>query len=74
MIFIGLLLIVAFTFLIIGQFKSAEIIISPIKGVMFGFLYHKEQYEQEDEITLQCLLGIISINVIWINRLNGSQK
>jgi len=74
MIFIGLLLIVAFTFLIIGQIKSAEIIISPIKGVMFGFLYHKEQYEQEDEITLQCLLGIISINVIWINRLNGLQK
>jgi len=74
MIFIGLLLLVAFTFLIIGQIKGAEIIISPIRGVMFGFLYHKEQYEQEDEITLQCLLGIISINVIWINRLNGSQK
>jgi len=72
--FIGLLLFVAFTFLIIGQFKNAEIIISPVKGIMFGFLYHKEQYEQEDEITLQCLLGIISINVIWVNQLNGSQK
>jgi len=72
--FIGLLLFVAFTFLIIGQFKNAEIIISPVKGIMFGFLYHKEQYEQEDEITLQWLLGIISINVIWVNQLNGSQK
>lgn len=74
MIVIGLLLFIAFAFLIIGQFKNAEIIISPVKGIMFGFLYHKEQYEQEDEITLQCLLGIISINVIWINQLNGSQK
>jgi len=74
MIVIGLLLFMAFAFLIIGQIKNAEIIISPVKGIMFGFLYHKEQYEQEDEITLQCLLGIISINVIWINRLNGSQE
>ena len=74
MIVVGLLLVVAFSFLIIGKFKSAEIIISHIKGIMFGFLYHKEQYEQEDEVTLQCLLGIISINVIWINQLNGSQK
>ena len=74
MIVIGLLLFIAFAFLIIGQFKNAEIIISPVKGIMFGFLYHKEQYEQEDEITLQCLLGIISINVIWINQLNGSEK
>lgn len=71
MIFLGLLLIIAFVFIITGQYKGADIIISPIKGIMFGFLYHKEQYEQEDEITLQCLLGIISINVIWINRLNG---
>ena len=74
MIVIGLLLVVAFVFLTIGQLKGADIIISPIKGIMFGFLYHKEQYEKEDEITLQCLLGIISINVIWINQLNGSQE
>ena len=74
MIIIGLLLIVDFVFLTIGQLKGADIIISPIKGIMFGFLYHKEQYEQEYETTLQCLLGIISINVIWINQQNGLQK
>ena len=73
MIVIGFLLIVAFAFVIIGHNKGADVYISPIKGIMFGFLYHKEQYEQEDEITLQCLLGIISINVIWINQQNGSQ-
>ena len=50
---------------------DAEITISPIKGIMIGFLYHKEQYEEEDEVTLQCLLGVISINVIWVKKLNG---
>ena len=71
MIVIGILLFMAFVFIMVGHFKDAEIIISPIKGLMFGFLYHKEQYEEEDEFTLQCLLGVISINVIWTKKLNG---
>ena len=74
MIAIGILLVIALSFLIIGQIKRADIILSPIMGIMFGFLYHKEQYEEEDEYTLQCLIGIISINVIWINQQNGSEK
>jgi len=74
MIVIGILLLVALFTLIIGQIKKADIILSPIMGIMFGFLYHKEQYENEDEYTLQCLIGVISINVIWINQLNGSEK
>ena len=71
MIVIGILMIVAFVFLIIAQVNNAEIILSPVIGIMFGFLYHKEQYEQEDETTLQCLLGVISITVIWINQQDG---
>lgn len=74
MIVIGFLLIIAFVFIIIGHNKGAYIIISPIKGVMFGFLYHKEQYEGEDEYTLQSLLGVISITVIWINQVDGLKK
>ena len=73
MIVIGFLLIVAFIFIIIGHNKGADIIISPIKGIMFGFLYHKEQYTEGDEYTLQSLLGVISITVIWINQQNGSE-
>lgn len=71
MIVIGILLFMAFVFIMVGHFKDAEITISPIKGIMIGFLYHKEQYEEEDEVTLQCLLGVISINVIWVKKLNG---
>ena len=71
MIVIGFLMLVSLTFLIIGQIKNAEIIISPIVGIMFGFLYNKEKYKEDQEITLQCLLGIISITVIWISPLDG---
>lgn len=71
MIVIGFLMLVSLTFLIIGQIKNAEIIISPIVGIMFGFLYNKEKYKEDQEITLQCLLGIICITVIWISPLDG---
>jgi len=70
----GFLIVVALIFLIIGQIKNAEIILSPIVGIMFGFLYHKEQFEEENEYTLQCVLCVISITVIWINQPNGSEK
>ena len=55
----------------IGQIAEAEIIISPIKGIMFGSLYHREIYyskEQEKfikEYTLQCVIGIVSLTVVW---------
>jgi hypothetical protein len=69
--FIGLLMIVALAYLIIGQRNNADIILSPVIGMMFGFLYSKEQLEEGNEITLQCVIGVISITVIWINRLDG---
>ena len=71
MIMIGFLLVVALAFIIIGQVNKADIILSPIIGVMFGFLYNKEQFEDGYEITLQCLIGICSITVIWENNQNG---
>ena len=71
MILFIILLAFAFVFLLIAQVKNAEVVISPIVGFMLGVLYHKEQYDKEDEFTLQCLLGIISINVIWVRAHNG---
>tara|TARA_R110002126_G_scaffold176500_1_gene325143 strand:+ start:105 stop:320 length:216 start_codon:yes stop_codon:yes gene_type:complete len=71
MIIIGFLLILALVFIIIGHRNGAEIIICPITGLMFGFLYHKEEYIEENEYTLQCLLGVISINVIWKKKQDG---
>ena len=74
MMIIGFLIVVALIFLIIGQIKNAEIILNPIVGIMFGFLYHKEQFEEENEYTLQCVLCVISITVIWTNQQNGLEK
>ena len=72
MMLLGLLMVVCLAYLIIGQIKNAEIILSPVIGMMFGFLYSKEQLEEGDEIILQCVIGVISITVIWINPHNGS--
>lgn len=71
MILFFILLGFAFLFIIIAQVKNAEVVISPIVGFMLGVLYHKERYDVEDEFTLQCLLGVISINVIWVRAHNG---
>jgi hypothetical protein len=66
-----ILVSIAFIFIIIAQVKKAEVIISPMIGFVIGSLYNRDLYEDEEEITLQCLLGVISITVIWINRQNG---
>lgn len=69
-----MLMIIGFIFIVIAFIVDAEIIISPIKGFVIGALVHNETFEQNDkeitEYTLQCLLGIISINVLW-QRQNG---
>jgi hypothetical protein len=61
-------------FVVVGFVVRAEIIVSPIKGFVIGALVHDETYTENNteitEYTLQCLLGIISINVEW-ERHNG---
>lgn len=61
-----ILLIATTLILIIGQLKNAEIIVGLIKGFMFGVLYHEQEYDDNTiDYTLQCLIGFISVNVIW---------
>ena len=73
MIIIAGLLVIGLAFMVIGQINNAEIILSPIIGMMFGFLYNKEQLDEDYEITLQCLIGVVSITVIWTNNQTGLQ-
>ena len=54
-----------------AHIKGAEIIIAPIKGMMFGALYHKEEYVDENEYTIQFLFFIFSINIIWAEKQGG---
>ena len=61
-----ILLIAVTIILIVGQFKNAEIIVGLIKGFMVVILYHEQEYDDNTiDYTLQCLIGFISVNVIW---------
>ena len=73
MMLIGLLMVVCLAYLIIGQVNNAEIILSPVIGIMFGFLYSKEHFESTSETTLQCTIGLICLTIIWENQQTGSE-
>jgi len=64
-----MLMLIASMFFIIAFIVDGEVIISPVTGFMIGALVHNETFEEDNqevtEYTLQCLLGIISVNVIW---------
>lgn len=61
-----ILLLIILSFFIVVNFTDCDIIIAPIKGLMFGALYHDEIFEEETEHTIQVLLFFFSINFIWI--------
>lgn len=64
-----MLMLIALIFIVIALIVDGEIILSPVKGFMIGALVHNETFEENNqevtEYTLQCLLGIISVNVLW---------
>ena len=64
-----LLYSIGFIFILIGIKNKAEILISPIKGFVIGALVNDDTFIEEGntitEYTLQCLIGVISITVIW---------
>jgi len=65
-----ILLAIATTFLLIGQIKNAEITIGPVIGFMIGFLYSKQEFEDDTyDTTLQCVLGFISLSVVWTSKI-----
>jgi hypothetical protein len=52
--------------------KNATFIVSLVKGFMFGALYNKDEY-QEDEVTehtIQFCFMFITITMIWEKPLN----
>jgi hypothetical protein len=56
---------------VFAHINKADIIISPIKGMMFGALYHKDEYLGENEYTIQFLFFLFSINIIWVEEQDG---
>ena len=61
-----ILFLLTFLFFFIINFVNCDIIFAPIKGLMFGALYHDELFdEDETEHTIQVLLFFFSVNFIW---------
>jgi hypothetical protein len=48
------------------KYYGGEVVIAPIKGLMFGALYNNDEGEDDIEHTVQLLFFIFSVNFIWI--------
>jgi hypothetical protein len=45
--------------------QGKEVKLAIINGFMIGFLYDVEEVDDENWHTVQILLGILSINILW---------
>jgi hypothetical protein len=59
-----LVFILALVFLATSFFEC-DVIITPIKGVMFGALYNDDVYDTETDHTIQIVILFISFNFLW---------
>lgn len=50
---------------ILSYYVDGELSISPIVGLMVGFLHSKTEYEDATEHTVQVCIFIIAITLIW---------
>jgi len=67
-----LVVILALVF-IATSFFECDILITPVKGIMFGALYNNDVYDTETDHTIQILILFISFNFLWTTS-NGLNK
>lgn len=65
MIYITILLSLALLYLTYAVKQGKEVNLAIINGLMFGYLYDVEEVEDENWHTVQILLGILSISILW---------
>ena len=70
---IVLLVLVLAVVFIVMNFVDCDILITPIKGIMFGALYNDDVYDTETDHTIQILILFISFNFLWTTS-NGLNK
>lgn len=70
---IVLLILVLAVVFIVMNFVDCDILITPIKGIMFGALYNDDVYDEETDHTIQILILFISFNFLWTTT-NGLNK
>lgn len=54
-----------FTLITWAVYSGKELQFAIINGFMIGCLYDVDQQEEENYHTIQVLLGILSINILW---------
>jgi len=68
-IYVTILLLLCALVTFWAQQIKADVIISPMVGFVSGFLYHKEVFIESgikiNSYTIQILMGVISLNVLW---------
>ena len=69
---VALVVILALVFLA-TSFFDCDVLITPVKGVMFGALYNDDVYDTETDHTIQILILFISFNFLWTTS-NGLNK
>ena len=69
---VALIVILALVFFATSFFEC-DVLITPIKGIMFGALYNDDIYDIETDHTIQILILFISFNFLWTTS-NGLNK
>jgi len=62
---ISLISILILTLITWAVYSGKELQFAIIHGFMVGFLYDVDQQEEEKYHTIQVLLGVLSINILW---------
>jgi len=65
MIFLAVTILISISFLFLGYAMNAEITFAPVLGFIMGALYSYTDFDDGREHTLQCLIGFISITIVW---------
>jgi hypothetical protein len=65
MIYVLTLLLIAIIGLTLAVKQGKEVNLAIINGFMIGFLHDVEEVDYEKWHTVQILLGILSINILW---------
>ena len=62
---IVLLVFILAVVFIVMNFVDCDILITPIKGIMFGALYNDDVYDEETDHTIQILILFLSFYFLW---------
>jgi hypothetical protein len=62
---ISLISILILTLITWAVYSGKELQFAIIHGFMVGFLYDVDQEEEEKYHTIQVLIGVLSINILW---------